>query len=76
MYQLARSRTYLGTWTAHKADGITVPVPAILDEATWSAADRQLARHHRRGVRRTRYVYLLEGLAACGVCGAPIGIAR
>lgn len=80
VYQIARSRTYLGAWTASKAERITVPVPVIIDEATWAAADRQLARHNRRGVRRTKFVYMLEGdrderVATCGICGAPIGIA-
>jgi hypothetical protein len=28
-----------------------------------------------RGLRKTKHVYLVEGIAACGCCGAPVGIA-
>lgn len=74
VYQVARARTYLGAWTASKAEAITVPVPRIVTDEQWAAADEQLRRHHRRGVRRTRHHYLLDGLGRCA-CGAPIGIA-
>jgi len=74
VYQILTARTYLGTWVADKAQSLTVPVPRIVEDELWYAAQAALARHQRRGLRRTKHVYLLEGLAVCALCGQPIGI--
>lgn len=44
---------------------------AIVPESTWRAANAILANPERRRTP-TRGKYLLTGLAACGVCGAPV----
>ncbi len=68
VWKLARSRVYVGEWT--------VKVPAIVDEALWQRANDAL---QRRGGRRAakmigRVVYLLQGIAVCLSCGAPMGV--
>jgi DNA invertase Pin-like site-specific DNA recombinase len=72
VYRVARARHLLGQWTADKRRRLVIDVPPIVDEATWHAAQAALARHGKRGLRRTKHTYLLEGLVACGACGAPI----
>lgn len=74
VWRLARSRHTTGDWAADKRRRLTVRVPAAIDEATWQAAQAQLIEHGKRGLVRTRHVYLLEGLARCGLCGSPIAI--
>jgi len=74
VWALVRSRHPAGEWAADKRRRLTVPVPAIVDEATWAAAQDSLIAHGKRGLRRSRHVYLLEGLGVCGLCGAPMAI--
>lgn len=74
VYQLVRSTTYRGVWRADKRRSLEVAVPAIVGEETWYAAQDALMRWNRRGLRRTKHVYLCEALALCGLCGAKIGI--
>lgn len=74
VWRIVRVRTYVGEWTAAKASRAIVRVPAIVDEATWQAAQERLLAHGLRGLRKTKHVYLLEGLAVCGHCGSPISI--
>lgn len=55
-------------------EGFRVPVPAIIDDALWHAAQAALAERvaTRRGGRSvTTPRFLLSGLIVCGVCGAP-----
>ena len=52
-------------------DWITIPVPAIVDEATWLQAQEQLRQNSlfsRRNNRRNKY--LLRGLVRCLRCGS------
>jgi site-specific DNA recombinase len=74
VWSIARSRTYLGTWIADRARGLTVAVPRLVDDELYARAQAALLAHHRRGLRRTKHVYLLEGLGVCASCGAPVGI--
>lgn len=74
VWQIVRSRVYVGEFTVDKRRGQVIRVPAIVDEATWEAAQAVLASHHRRGLRRTKHTYLLEELAVCCRCGSRIGI--
>ena len=60
---------------ADKRRNLVVPVPAIVDEETWYAADAALSRYGKRGLKRTKHTYLLQGIAVCGICGAPMGCA-
>lgn len=72
--QIARRRTYMGEWRADRTRGLTIPIPPIVSEETWSQAQQALARHGKRGLRQTRHVYLLEEIALCAHCGNMIGI--
>lgn len=47
--------------------------PAIVDEPLWRAVGGILADPSRRVTPYTERRYLLSGIAACGVCGEPIG---
>jgi site-specific DNA recombinase len=71
---LARQRTYLGEWVADRARKLVIPVPRLVSDELWERTQAALTSHGRRGTRRTRHIYLLEGLAICGACGAAIGI--
>ena len=51
-------------------DQIHIPVPALVDEVTWAAAQRQLKLNSVNAKRNTtRHKYLLKGLVACPRCG-------
>lgn len=71
---LVRSRHVVGEWIAHHRSRTSVSVPAIVTEGLWQAAGDALVRGRTRGLRRTQHVYLLEGLAVCGLCGEPMRI--
>lgn len=78
VWLIASSRqatTYLGRWIAVRATGTAIAVPPIIDQDLADRAELALARHGRRGLRRTKHVYLLEGLATCAVCGSPMQVA-
>jgi site-specific DNA recombinase len=74
VWRLVRSRHTAGTWSADHVRRLAIAVPQIVDEATWQAAEAALLAHGKRGLQRTKHVYLLEGLAVCGLCGSPIAI--
>ena len=75
VWSLTRRPYYhTGRWLADKARGLSVAVPPLLEAATWEAAHAVLIAAGKRGLRRTRHVYLLEGRATCGLCGAAIHI--
>lgn len=74
VWQIVRKRTPVGEWTADKASRAVLRVPAIIDENTWQLAQAALLEHGKRGLIRARHVYLLQGLATCGLCGEPMAI--
>lgn len=74
VWQIVRSRTYVGEWTADKQQRVIVRVPALVTEREWQRAQDKLVEHGKRGLVKTKHVYLLEGLAVCGMCGSPIAI--
>jgi site-specific DNA recombinase len=66
-----------------RAEWITIPVPAIIDQATFDAVQAQLTRNRERAPRNQRRPYLLSGgYLRCGRCGrrmtgtAPKGVPR
>lgn len=73
VYRIVRKRTLVGEWSADKARGAMIRVPAIISEEEWLAAQHALLRHRRRGLARTKHFYLLEALARCA-CGGRIDI--
>lgn len=73
-WRIVTSQHVIGTWCADRRRRTMIAVPQLVDEATWHAVQERLKAHGLRGLRRTRHVYLIEGLAVCGLCGQPIGI--
>lgn len=74
VWRLVRSRHPAGEWTADKRRRVTLTVPALVDEDTWQTAQAKLIEHGKRGLVKTKHVYLLEGMATCAACGSPIAI--
>src|SRR5581483_5829609 len=88
--RILRSSTYAGRWPYGRvrrdgrrdtprpaAEWVTVPVPAIVDEATVQAAARQLQQNRQRLSGQPGLgVTLLRGLARCGACGRRMFIWR
>jgi site-specific DNA recombinase len=74
VWVIATSRTYVGEWTADKRKRLTMKVPPIIDEQTYQRAQDKLVEAGKRGLIKTKHVYLLEGLATCAMCGSPIHI--
>jgi site-specific DNA recombinase len=52
-----------------KEEWIIIPVPAIIDQATFELAERRLADNRRFAARNSKQPSLLMGLAACQCCG-------
>ena len=53
-----------------REEWIPIPVPALVDEATWEAAQAQLRHNSLMSPRNnTRHQYLLRGLIRCPRCG-------
>lgn len=77
VYALLKQTAYRGSWLADKRKRLIVATPRLVEDAAWYAVhDRDAAKARQLGaLRRTRHVYLIEGLATCELCGAPIGIA-
>jgi DNA invertase Pin-like site-specific DNA recombinase len=75
VWQTVRARTYVGEWTADKRRELVVAVPPIVSVDLWQRAQDEMIAHGKRGLSRTRHVYLIEKLARCEQCGAMIGIA-
>lgn len=69
---IVRATYPIGDYVAHRATRTMVAVPPIVDVALWQRAQDALTAARKNGLRRTKYVYLLEGLAVCGICGAPM----
>lgn len=57
---------------APEEEQIRVPVPPLVDRATFAQANANLAANGRRHQGRPRHPYLLSGLLRCGVCGCPL----
>lgn len=55
---------------ADKAKGLIVEVPPLVSDELWHTADAFLDRFSKRGRRRTKHVYLVQGAGRCGMCGA------
>ncbi len=65
-----KQRRKTGRKARPQGDWISIPVPAIVDEATWEAVQAQLQRNAQHASRNnTRHQYLLRGLVRCPRCG-------
>ena len=47
---------------------ILIPVPALVDDVCWEAAQRQLAENQRLAPRHTKTPSICQGLAVCAEC--------
>jgi site-specific DNA recombinase len=75
IYKLVKSRHLIGEWTANRARGLIVKVPAIVTEELWQAAIEQMVENRTRPLaQHTKHVYLLERIARCSQCGSAMGI--
>jgi site-specific DNA recombinase len=68
------NETYTGTWYYGKRTGdpakmIAVSVPAIIDLATFEAAQERSRTNKLNSARNAKHNYLLRGLVKCGYCG-------
>ena len=71
-YRMLTNPVYKGSYRYRHSEReeISIPVPPIVDETTWQAAQGQLAEnslHSRRNNKR--HQYLLRGLIRCPRCG-------
>lgn len=84
---ILRDETYAGHYFYNKTirvDGkskkrpreewIEVPVPAIVDEATFGLAQRQRKTNKRASIRHTKNFYLMQYRMTCKTCGGSIGV--
>ena len=72
VYGVVVREAYRGRWRANR--DVVIPVPAIVDDRLWTAAQEALLVAKRRGLRRTRHVYLMEAVARCALCHGRINI--
>ncbi len=72
--KVARVETYVGRWVADRKRELVIPVPRLVSSDLRDAAIANLRARAVAGLRQTRHVYLLEAVATCALCGAPIGI--
>ena len=75
VFRILTNPAYKGAYRYRHSEHeeVSIPVPAIVDEETWQAAQSQLAenrRHSRRNNQRHRY--LLRSLIRCPRCGGTI----
>ncbi|CUH94191.1 hypothetical protein P22_0257 [Propionispora sp. 2/2-37] len=59
-----------------EAEWIPITVPAIIDEFTWQAAQKQLQENRDFAKRNIKHEYLLNGLVTCAKCGRPMLISH
>lgn len=57
-----------------RAEWVETRIPAVVDDATWTAAQRALARNARYGRGRQAYPCLLRGFLVCAVCGGGMTV--
>lgn len=76
IWRLITETTYRGTLVVHNKKGLSIPVPRLVDDATWYAAQDAMTRSGRRGLRRTKHIYLCEGIMVCSLCSAAIWVHR
>lgn len=68
--RIISSTTYKGEWryNATENEQFIIQVPAIVETATWEAAQVQRERNRRKARRNAKIDYLLSGIIHCG-CG-------
>lgn len=59
-----------------ESEWISISVPAIIDEATWQAAQKQLQENKDSAKRNLKRDYLLNGIVTCVQCGRAMVISH
>jgi hypothetical protein len=67
VYRMLQNKRYIGQSKYGKEP---MPVPPIVDEVTFAAAQHARLEHHWDSPRNTRNYYMLQHMLHCGVCGA------
>jgi site-specific DNA recombinase len=81
--KIIRCETYAGTWYYGQRNNHThtdnppehwlaVEVPALVDEATWRAAQQQLDKNRIMAKRNEKHDFLMHRRARCGKCGCSM----
>ena len=69
--QMLRDPIYRGEYHIKAgAETVMVPVPPIVDDATWYACKQVREDRKRFAKRNSKRFYLLSGRVRCGVCGS------
>lgn len=80
VFRILTNPAYMGSYRYRHSEQeqISIPVPAIVDETTWQAAQIQLEENRRNSHRNNqRHQYLLRGLVRSPRCGGSYtGYAR
>jgi site-specific DNA recombinase len=69
VWKIATNPAYRGVWIADKARNLTIPVPAIVTEEVWYAAQDALSRRRSYPMPKARYFSVGEGISFCELCG-------
>ena len=72
VFRILTNPAYMGSYRYRHSEQeeISIPVPSIVDEATWEAAQAQLEENRLNSRRNNqRHQYLLRGLVRCPRCG-------
>ena len=75
IYKILRTVDYTGKATFKFRGGTTetIEIPAIITVEEWKLAQKILDANKRASKRNAKDVFLLQGIAYCGECGAKIG---
>jgi site-specific DNA recombinase len=70
LWYVLHNPMYAGLGALNSRHGAIVrPAPALIDTATWEAAQVALKRNQIMSTRNAKHVYLLRGLITCENCG-------
>lgn len=67
--RILRSPVYRGV---HYWNDVIIPVPRIVDDETWYAAQAALGQSKKQGIGKPLGLYLCHRLAVCSLCGATM----
>ncbi len=71
VFRMLTNPVYKGSYRYRQSgqEEILIPVPPLVDKATWEAAQAQLLANSQYSKRNNRHQYLLRGLVRCPRCG-------
>jgi len=76
IFKVLRCRDYTGvaTWDFGDGNPISIEIPRIIDPEQWERVQEQVKRNKWLATRKSKGVYLLQGLALCGECGGTLSV--